>query len=242
MSHAAPAARPSGHNNCFGTAGGVIGLVHAQIVLFDGFDPLDAIAPYEVLAAGAVVAGADIRAELVTAEGPRLVVGSVGGVAVRATAHFDPLVADLVLVPGAAGPALAQDGSGVVATILDRALTTDLRELLAASMHNPDTTVATVCTGSLLLAKAGLLVGRYAATHHTAMGALAAHGVNPVDARVVDDGDLLTAGGVTSGLDLALHLLERVAGAHAAHTVERLFAHERRGTVWRSTEELPGTI
>ena len=77
------------------------------------------------------------------------------------------------------------------------------------AMANPDVTVATVCGGSLALAMAGLLEGRNAVTHHLGMDVLEATGVNVVHARVVDDGDLVTAGGVTSGLDLALHLLDR---------------------------------
>jgi transcriptional regulator GlxA family with amidase domain len=53
-----------------------------------------------------------------------------------------------------------------------------------------------------------------------------------IDARVVDDGDVVTAGGVTSGLDLALHLVERELGAEAAESVARDLEHDRRGTVW----------
>jgi len=70
-------------------------------------------------------------------------------------------------------------------------------------------TVATVCGGSLVLALAGLIEGRRAVTHHLGMDTLDATGAIPVRARVVDDGDLVTAGGVTSGLDLGLYLLER---------------------------------
>src|SRR5947208_1676821 len=77
-----------------------------------------------------------------------------------------------------------------------------------------------------------LLEGRHAVTHHLGMDVLDATGVKVVDARVVDDGDLVTAGGVTSGLDLALHLLQRSYGPRAALAVESLFAYERRGTVW----------
>ena len=61
-----------------------------------------------------------------------------------------------------------------------------------------------------------------------------ATGVTVVDARVVDDGDLVSSGGVTSGLDLALYLLERSYGPRIAHAVEQLFEYERRGTVWRA--------
>ena len=66
--------------------------------------------------------------------------------------------------------------------------------LLRKAMENPDVTVATVCGGSLALAMAGLLEGRNAVTHHLGMDLLEATGVNAVNARVVDDGDLVTSG------------------------------------------------
>jgi transcriptional regulator GlxA family with amidase domain len=100
------------------------------------------------------------------------------------------------------------------------------------ALANPEVTVATVCGGSLALAMAGLLEGRRAATHPLGVDVLEATGVNVVHARVVDDGDLITAGGVTSGLDLALHLLDRGYGPQVAIAVEKLFEYERRGTVW----------
>jgi transcriptional regulator GlxA family with amidase domain len=83
----------------------------------------------------------------------------------------------------------------------------------------------------MLLAKAGLLNGRPAVTHHTALEDLRAAGadVRP-DARWVDDGDILTAGGVTSGIDLALHLLERFRGADTARAAERILEHRRLDT------------
>ena len=64
-------------------------------------------------------------------------------------------------------------------------------------------------------------------------------GVNVVHARVVDDGDLVTSGSVSSGLDLALHLLDRGYGPRVAIAVESLFGYERRGTVWTNTGRTP---
>jgi transcriptional regulator GlxA family with amidase domain len=110
-----------------------------------------------------------------------------------------------------------------------------LREALA----NPDVIVATVCGGALALAMAGLLEGRHAATHHLGMDVLHATGVTAVAARVVDDGDLVTSAAVTSGLDLALYLLERSYGPKVALAVEALFDYERRGTVWTDTGRTP---
>ncbi|MEU5272326.1 DJ-1/PfpI family protein [Streptomyces hygroscopicus] len=218
----------------------------AQVVLFDGFDLLDVIAPYEVLSAGGQASGGAMRVELVSAEGPREVVSGVGGTPMRATAALDPARADLVVVPGAAGrigePGEVPDqdaGAGewqeddLVPVLMGRTLETDLPRLLKEAMDRPEVTVATVCGGSVLLAMAGLLENRYATTHRMGLDLLDATGANAVQARVVDDGDLVTGASVTCGLDLGLYLLERELGPRIAHSVEQLIAHERRGTVWR---------
>ncbi|WP_019927736.1 DJ-1/PfpI family protein [Nocardia sp. BMG111209] len=211
----------------------------AQIVLFDGFDPLDVIAPYEVLAAGGAAAGGALTAELVTAEGPRQVPGGLGLLSLTATAALDPLRADVIVVPGAAGSLPADPGEmppDSIPAILARTLGTPLPALLGQALARPGTTVATVCGGSMILAMAGLITGRPATTHRLGLAGLAATGVTVIDARVVDDGDLVTASSVTSGLDLGLYLLERELGSPVAHAVEQLFGHERRGTVWRAVD------
>ncbi|MEU7260519.1 DJ-1/PfpI family protein [Streptomyces rimosus] len=221
--------------------------MHAQFVLFDGFDPLDVVAPYEVLSAGGAASAGAVSVELVSAEGPREVVSGTGGLALRATAALDPGRPGLIVIPGAAGrigdPGETPDhdaGAGqapegdTIPVLLGRTLTTELPALLRAAMENPDVTVSAVCGGSLVLAMAGLLEGRCATTHHMGLDMLDATGAHAVSARVVDDGDLVTGAGVTSGLDLGLYLLEREVGPRIAHAVEELFAHERRGTVWRN--------
>ncbi|MFC5835253.1 DJ-1/PfpI family protein [Nonomuraea insulae] len=216
--------------------------MHAQIVLFDGFDPLDAVAPYEVLSAGGAASDGAVSVELVSAEGPREVVSGTGGLALRATAALDPGRAGLIVVPGAAGrigePG-EEGGDESIPVLLGRTLTTDLPALLKAAMENPRVTVGTVCGGSLVLAMAGLLEGRAATTHHLGLDLLDATGAHAVRARVVDDGDLVTGAGVTSGLDLALYLLEREVGPRIAHAVEELFAYERRGVVWHDRGPAP---
>lgn len=191
--------------------------MRAQVVLFDGFDPLDAIGPYETLSAGGA------RTELVAAEGPREVPAGMNLLSLKATAQLDP-AADLIVVPGAAS---LQDDE--VFALLSKAAAT-----LAPILKEARTTIATVCGGSLLLAMTGLINGRYATTNHLGLQALESMGVNAVRARIVDDGDLVTAAGVSSGIDLGLYLVEREIGAQQAVDVEALFAHERRGTVWRA--------
>ena len=208
---------------------------YAQIVLFDGFDPLDVSAPYEVLWAGGIAAGGSLTVELVSAEGPRGVASGSGGLVLHATTTLDPDLADLIIVPGAAGPiSEPEDGGGVdtIPVLLARTMETDLPTLMRKALDSPRVTVATVCGGSLALAMAGLLEGRHVVTHHLGMDVLSATGAIPIHARVVDDGDLITSGGVTSGLDLGLYLLEREFGPRIAHAVENLFEYERRGTTW----------
>lgn len=219
--------------------------MHAQIVLFDGFDPLDVIAPYEVLYAGGMVSRGAISVELVSTDGPGEIVSGSGGLTLRATAALDPAAAKLVIIPGAAGPVSQPESEPEIATIpmlLARTLETPLPDLIRVALQNPKITVATVCGGSLALAMAGLLEGRHVVTHHQGMDVLSATGAIPVQARVVDDGNLVSAGGVTSGLDLGLYLLERELGPQIALAVEELFAYERRGTVWKAVGLEPTAI
>ena len=207
--------------------------MHAQIVLFDGFDLLDAVAPYEVLWAGGVAAAGALTVEFVSLEGVRGVPSGPSGAVIAATAALDPARADLIVVPGAAGPS-SGDGPDTIPTLLGRAIESGLPSVLQAALAKPGLTLATVCGGSLILALAGLIDGRPAVTHHLGMDILGATGAIAVPARIVDDGNLVTAAGVTSGLDLGVYLLERELGPRIAHAVEALFAYERRGTVWRA--------
>ena len=204
-----------------------------QIVLFDGFDPLDVLGPFEVFHIGAGLTGGGLTVELVSAEGPRPVPSGLEAVSLTATAALDP-AADLVVVPGAVGAlALDPEVDGGIGQLLARAGSSALAGPLRDAVGREGTTVATVCGGSLLVAWAGLADGRPLVTHGHGAD-LAGTAARPVDARVVDDGDLVSAGNVTSGIDLALHLLEREVGPQVAHAVEQVIRHERRGTVWRA--------
>ena len=87
--------------------------------------------------------------------------------------------------------------------------------------------VAGVCTGTMLLAHAGIVGSRRAPTHHTAWDDLQALGATPVRDRVVDDGDLVTSGGVTSGIDLASWLLENEVSRELADAVSERMEYRR---------------
>jgi putative intracellular protease/amidase len=180
-----------------------------------------------------------LSVEFVTAEGPRSVVSGINGLKIEASGRLNPKPAGIILVPGASGN-VDGDGPDSIPVILSKAVNTELTGLMEQALGQKEVIVAAVCGGSLLLAMGGLLEGRPAVTHHMGMDLLGATGAVPVPARVVDDGNLVTGGGVTSGLDVALYLLERELGPRIAHAVERLFEFERRGTVWREKGMAPG--
>jgi transcriptional regulator GlxA family with amidase domain len=197
------------------------------IVVFDGFDELDAVGPFEVLT-NAIRAGATADVRLVRLEGPGEVRAS-HGLRVTVADRLDS-EADLVIVSG--GGWNSPPGTpGARAEVQRGQLPSAI-----ARLHADGATVASVCTGALIVAASGLLKGRPATTHHEALHDLAAAGASLVDARVVDAGDVLTAGGVTSGLDLALWLVEREWGEDMASAVASQIEHERVGTVWTGTE------
>ena len=205
----------------------------AQIVLFDGFDPLDVIAPFEALCAGSDALGGELEVRLVAIEETGPVTSGTRGLRLEATHVLDPEAPGVIIVPGASGPVAGDpDEVDTIPVLIARVGDTVLPALIRRAFAAPQTLVAAVCGGSLALAMAGLIDGRTAVTHRLGNDVLDATGVRVIEARVVDDGDLVTSGGVTSGLDLALHLLERFYGPRIAHAVEQLFEYERRGTVW----------
>jgi len=214
----------------------------AQIILFEGFDPLDVVAPFEVLSAGSDALGGAIEVRLVGIDSVGPVRSGTRGLELAATHVLDPEAPGVVILPGASGPTTGDpDEVRTIPVILAGLATTELPDLMSRAFASPETLVATVCGGGLALAMAGLLEGRTAVTHTLGNDVLEATGTTVVRARVVDDGDLISSGGVTSGLDLALYLLEREFGPRIAFAVEQLFEYERRGTVWstRGPEALP---
>jgi transcriptional regulator GlxA family with amidase domain len=127
---------------------------------------------------------------------------------------------DLLVVPGGGW----NDRSSVGAwTEYERGAIPDA----VARLHADGTTVASVCTGAMLLSKAGLLAGRPATTHHGATSDRRATDAEVREERFVDDGDVLTADGITSGIDLALHLVERECGADVAEAIAGELEYER---------------
>lgn len=188
-----------------------------DIVVFDGLDELDALGPLEVLRS-AQRGGADFQTQMVTRT-PQPQVSASYGLRFLAEATYTP-GADLLIVPGGGWAARSDVGAwGEV----QRGEWLPLLKQAAAD----GAVMAGVCTGVMLLAHAGVIGGRPATTHHTAWADLQATGARLVRDRVVDDGDLITAGGVTSGLDLALWVVERYAGRQLADDVADRMEYSR---------------
>ncbi len=171
------------------------------IAIYDNFTALDAIGPYEVLShlpgMETVFVGREKRAYRTDTH----------ACAILADATFDEVEhPDIVLVPG--GP----DG---LAIATDAALQAWLRKV-----HPTTQWTTSVCTGALALAGAGILNGVEAVTHWAAMDALAQLGAKPVKERVVMRGRIVTAAGVSAGIDMALALAAKIAGEPAARAMQ----------------------
>jgi len=171
------------------------------IVLYDRLTALDAIGPYEVLSR---LPGAGLSFVAAEAGPVRTDNGMLTLLAEHSLAELpDP---DIVLVPGGPGEVAARAGGEV------------LDWLRAVDVTSSWTT--SVCTGSLILASAGLLEGRTATTHWLAMAELGRLGARPSPERVVFDGKYVTGAGVSAGIDMALRLVERIAGPELAQAIQ----------------------
>ncbi|MET9778743.1 DJ-1/PfpI family protein [Streptomyces sp. NPDC006367] len=200
------------------------GSLRVHVVLFEGVEELDLAAPYEVFAASDHFTDRGVEVRYVALDGPRTLTAAYG-TRLRADHAWAPEEADILVVPG--GGYARREDPGVWAEIQRGALPRAL-----ARAPRPGLTVSALCTGVMLLSAAGLTVGRPCTTHHRARADLERQGGVLKNARVVDDGDLVTAGGVTSGLELALRLVRRELGVDAALGLESMLEYEARGTVW----------
>ena len=171
------------------------------IVLYDRFTSLDAVGPYQVLTN---LPGADV---IFVAVQPGRVTDDEGRLHLIAEAALaDVPHPDIVLVPGGPGQH-------------DQMTDGPLHEWLRAADQTSAWTTS-VCTGSLILAAAGLLTGRRATSYWMALGQLGKYGAIPVSERVVFDEKYVTAAGVSSGIDMALTLAGRVAGDQTAQAIQ----------------------
>ena len=171
------------------------------IPMYDRFTALDAIGPYEVLSRLP-----DARVTWLAHE-PALVRTDNGMLALEATARLEDLPQpDVIVVPG---------GFGTRDLLGDRRMLDWIR-----TAHETSAWTTSVCTGSLLLGAAGILDGLRATSHWTELETLREFGATPVEERVVPQGKVVTAAGVSSGIDMALWLGAQIAGEEWAKAVQ----------------------
>ncbi|AYG04625.1 DJ-1/PfpI family protein [Gryllotalpicola protaetiae] len=179
--------------------------MRVQIAVFDGFDEIDVFGPFEALAAG----GAEV--ELAAAHGAGVITSQRGVSLNVGLALLDPGKPrpDGVIVPGGGWLNRAERGAWAEAQngVIARALTNAELQV---------DWIASVCTGGMILAHAGLLREHRATTNRSCFSEFEPLVGEVVDDRVVDDGRVITAGALTSGLDLGLHLIRRFCGEDAA--------------------------
>jgi cyclohexyl-isocyanide hydratase len=184
-------------------------LAFAGMTLLDLVGPLDALSRiakmgFDATTSCEVVAVTRPEGDTTTIDVP---VWSSAGLYVTAERYRPPLDAfDVLVVPGGPGT---------------RALEADVPVLEYLRSFPANRLLASVCTGSLVLGAAGRLAGKRATTHATALSELVKYGATPLGVRVVDEGQVVTAAGVTAGIQLGIHLVRRLAGDDAAAAIAK---------------------
>ncbi|MGH7286939.1 MAG: DJ-1/PfpI family protein [Myxococcota bacterium] len=170
------------------------------ILLYDGFTPLDVVGPYEVLARTPGVTVSCVASDV----GP---VETDAGLSIVADTPLRALQKpEIVVVPGGLGAGSAASDREVIGWI--------------TSAHANTTWTTSVCTGALILGAAGLLRGVRATTHWNHVHRLEAYGAIPTEQRVVRDGKIVTAAGVSAGIDMGLQLVQILKGDVVAQAVQ----------------------
>lgn len=179
------------------------------IVLYQGVTALDAIGPYEVLK---FIPDAEI---FFVSHKPQAITADSGVLVIGATHSFAEVPRpDIVLVPGST--------ANTATAMADKELITWLKQV-----HKTTNLTISVCSGALVLAAAGILNGHQATTHWIAQNALKPFGAIPQkDARIVKSGKIVTAAGVSSGIDLALSVVKDLCGQERAEIVQLLIEYD----------------
>ena len=195
-------------------------LRHFGLLLFDGVEELDAVGPWEVLAHWTQAYPQDgWTVSCLSADGSP--VTAAKGLVIGAHHSLDTAPRlDVLIHPGGPGTRRLMRDPGHLDWVRAQRVVVRL--------------MTSVCTGSLVYAAAGLLTGRRATTHWASLNLLSETDptvITDVDARYVDDGDLVTSAGVSAGIDMALHLVTRFAGVDRAHAVQREIQYDPTTTL-----------
>lgn len=170
-------------------------------LFYEGMTALDAIGPHEILCRlpGAKVQRVARKSGTVRTDSASLEL-------VAEYSLEDVFHADVLVIPGAASATTLRNYPEVLAWI--------------RSIHTTTQWTTSVCTGSLILGAAGLLTGLRATTHWAVMDRLSVWGAEPVSERIVESGKIITAAGVSAGIDMALTLAAKIAGPQVAQTLQ----------------------
>jgi cyclohexyl-isocyanide hydratase len=181
---------------------------HIALVMYPQFTALDLLGPHHMLSLQL-----DVKVHLV-AETLQPVTSDLG-LTLLPTTTFDTCTdpVDVLVVPGGT--------AGTVAAMQNAALLAFVRRCAATAAWT-----CSVCTGSLVLGAAGLLHGRRATSHWVALDELSHYGATPMAARVVEDGSIITGGGVTAGLDFGLALLAKMTSTDHARKAQLMCEYD----------------
>jgi transcriptional regulator GlxA family with amidase domain len=173
-----------------------------QIVflLYDGMNALDMVGPHEILCdlPEAKVLHVAKQSGLVHTDSGLVLTAEFG---LHEVSH-----ADILIIPGASSATTLRKDPETLAWI--------------RSIHTTTTWTTSVCTGSLILGAAGILSGLKATSHWAVLDRLPIWGANPIHARIVEDGKVITAAGVSAGIDMALTLAAKIAGQRTAESLQ----------------------
>jgi len=175
--------------------------MHIAILIFDGMTVLDAVGPYEAFQRMP-------NAEIVfVGEKAGLIRNDVKSLALNADRSVSEVTrTDILVVPGGFGEEQVRAKPAMLDWVRD--------------IHATTTWTTSVCTGALILGAAGLLRGLKATTHWASMERLASFGAIPTSERVVEQGKIITAAGVASGIDMGLYLARKIEGDTVAQAIQ----------------------
>lgn len=179
-------------------------MIAIGILIYPQVEELDFVGPFEVLSYVNKIQPNSTKVMLV-AERAEPICAFNGMRIIPDTTIQDCPALDILVVPG---------GKGRLAAMKNTAIKNFIQEQMTSAQF-----VTSVCTGAFLLAEAGLLCGRKATTYHTAFAELESYSVQVLSAKVVQDGKIITAGGVSSGLELGLYVLKQLYGSAIAQEV-----------------------
>ncbi len=179
-------------------------MITIGILIFDQVEELDFVGPFEVLSYVNKIQPNSTKV-LLLAESSAVVQAFNGMRILPDTTINSCPQLDVLIVPG---------GKGRLGAMKNAIITEFIQKQTSTAQY-----IASVCTGAFLLAEAGLLTGRKATTYHTAFPELEAYSVQVLPSKVVQDGNLITAGGVSSGLELGFYLLRELFNAPLSQQV-----------------------